>query len=193
MNRVALLDLDGTLADFDGKMASDLEKLRGPTEPPYEPSPGENHPEHIENRMSVIKKTPGWWRKLPKYEPGFQIVELLREFGFTLHILTKGPHRTTAAWTEKVDWVQEHLPDAGISVVTDKGLTYGQVLVDDWPEYTDRWLEWRPRGLVIMPVHPWNASYSHPNVVKFDGTSESLQEVRHRLEMRLGVKGLESD
>jgi len=38
-----------------------------------------------------------------------------------------------------------------------KSLVYGKVLVDDWPDYYLPWLGVRPRGLVTVPAHPWNA------------------------------------
>lgn len=58
-------------------------------------------------------------------------------------------------------------------------LRYGAVLVDDWPEYIRRWLENRPRGLVIMPAHEHNAGFNHPNVVRYDGTNKD--EVKARM------------
>lgn len=63
----------------------------------------------------------------------------------------------------------------------DKGLFYGTVLVDDYPEYMKRWLAWRPRGLGIVPTHPHNADFSHPNVVIYDGSDLAFQRVRKAL------------
>jgi len=52
-------------------------------------------------------------------------------------------------------------------------MVYGRALVDDWPPYVEAWLEYRPRGLVIMPDRPWNQGFSHPNVVRALGDPES--------------------
>lgn len=179
---VALLDMDGTVVDYDGQMRSDLEKLQGPEEAPYIPGPGD-HPPHIEARMDLIKSQVMWWYNLPGHQPGFRVVGLLRERGFRIHVLTKGPYRTLGAWTEKVRWVREHLPFANVSITDDKSLTYGAVLVDDWIPYVEGWLEYRPRGLVIMPAHTWNEGFSHPQVIRFTGTPENVEEVGNRLDM----------
>lgn len=179
--RIALIDLDGTVVDYDGQMKRDLEALRGPTEPPFNALGPQDQEPHIEARMSVIKRQPGWWRNLPELPSGMELVQMLRELGFSLNILTKGPHRTTSAWAEKVDWVRAHIPDAAVTITEDKGLVYGKVLCDDWPLYIKRWLAWRPRGLVIMPAHPWNAAFSHPNVIRYDGRPEVREQVYDRL------------
>jgi len=179
--RIALIDMDGTVVDYDGQMKRDLEALRSPNEPPYDALGPQDHAPHIEARMSVIKRQPGWWRNLPEYPVGMGVVAMLRELGFSLNILTKGPYRTTAAWMEKVDWVRSHIPDAAVTITEDKGLVYGKVLVDDWPPYIQRWLAWRPRGLVIMPDHPWNADFTHPNVIQYDGCKDHREQVYERL------------
>ena len=181
INRIALIDMDGTVVDYDGQMRVDLERLRAPSEPHYDLLGPGDHPSYIEARMSLIKRQPGWWRNLPKLQVGMQIVEILRSMKFSLHILTKGPYKTTTAWTEKVDWARENLPDAQITITEEKGLVYGKVLVDDWPPYVESWLKNRPRGLVIMPAHPWNAHIVHPNIVRFDGTRETYEPMYDRL------------
>jgi len=55
-----------------------------------------------------------------------------------------------------------------VTLTEDKGLVYGKVLVDDWPPYIERWLTWRPRGLVIMPARRWNATFTHPQVLRYE-------------------------
>ena len=179
--RVALVDMDGTTADFNGQLDRDLETMRGPTEEPC----GTQHDNlpHIEARAKSIKRQPGWWRNLPVLQDGMHIVELLRQEGYRLMVLTKGPTTTTSAWTEKVDWCRQYLPDAQVSIVEDKGLVFGKVLVDDWPAYAERWLAWRPRGLVIMPDRPWNQGFEHEQVFRYRGEQDDvalLQTLRWR-------------
>jgi hypothetical protein len=53
----------------------------------------------------------------------------------------------------------------------DKGLVYGALFYDDFPPYMEAWLRHRPRGLGIMPVTGYNKTFSHPNVVKWDGAN----------------------
>jgi hypothetical protein len=179
---IALVDLDGTLADFDGAMNRDLKRLAAPGEKLkesweyYDCMPG-----HIKERRRIIKSQPGWWRNLQPIPKQFAILDMFRDHGFTIHILTKGPVKDSAAWEEKVEWCKQHVPDAQITITMDKGLMYGKVLMDDFPPYIDRWLMWRPRGLVIMPEYPWNKTFEHDQVIPYDGSGESLDIINQRL------------
>lgn len=174
---IALFDLDGTLADYDAAMRRDLEPLRSPGEL----SDFGMYTPWNEARRQVVQSQPGWFRNLDPYKPGFEILGIARELKFDLHVVTKGPSKTPSAWTQKLEWCMQHVPDAKVHVVSDKSLVYGRVLVDDWPPYIERWLEWRPRGLVVMPAHLWNvdAFGFNANVIRYDG---NLLEVRRRLE-----------
>src|SRR3989344_4699419 len=70
----------------------------------------------------------------------FDVLKAARELEFTIHILTKGPILATPSWTEKVEWVMRHVPDAGVTVTQEKRLGYGKFLVDDYPGYISEWL-----------------------------------------------------
>lgn len=171
-DKVALFDMDGTLANYDSALRSEMEKL-------YPGKVGvvvrnENDPAAEHARM-LIQGQPGFWRNLKPYRPGFIIMLLARAIGFTPHILTKGPRKTVGAWSEKVEWCQIHVPDVPITITSDKSLVYGRVLVDDWPEYFLPWLEKRPRGVVIAPRHSWNESIKHPRVLVYDEASISSE------------------
>jgi 5'(3')-deoxyribonucleotidase len=182
---IALIDMDGTVADFDGAMLRELKRIASPGEPEligpdgrYVDSP------YISARRRLIRNQPGFWRSLPTYAPGFEIMSELKTLGFRCHILTKGPAREAAGWTEKVEWCRRHLPDTPVIIAEEKSLVYGRILVDDWSDYFLPWLEHRPRGLVIAPAHPWNKDITHPQVVRYDGTN--LDEVRDRLHKAAG-------
>jgi 5'-nucleotidase len=176
---IALFDLDGTLADYSGAMLRDMRLLQAPGEPEYKER-DEDEPEHLRQRAALIRRQPGWWENLDKYPPAFEILAIARELKFQCHVLSKGPTSASGAWTEKLRWCQKHVPDLLVTITQDKGLVYGKVLVDDWPKYVSRWLEWRPRRLVIMPAHPWNEGYSHTNVIRYS-SDEQLPEIRERL------------
>lgn len=182
---IALIDMDGTLCDYEGAMNEGLRAIAAPGEKMPE-NFDEDIPEYMKNRQSLIKKQVGWWENLRFTDFGQKILSKLRELKFELHILTKGPWSTTSAWTEKVKWCRTNVPDASITITEDKGLVYGRVLVDDYPGYIERWLEWRPRGTVIMPSYPYNAGFEHPNVFRYRGPSDDpqlqlvLEEVRKR-------------
>jgi 5'-nucleotidase len=177
-SKIALFDMDGTLADYDGQLLKDLQRLASEYEPPpvlYSDAP------YLEARRQVITSQVGWWIKLSKFQLGWDVLEVAKEIGYSISVLTKGPARKHTAWAEKVEWCNHHLAGYidGVTIAYDKGLVYGAVLVDDWPDYIKSWLEHRPRGLVIMPAHDHNAGFTHPNVVRYDGTN--IDEVRIRM------------
>ncbi|MEZ4453254.1 MAG: hypothetical protein R3B09_27575 [Nannocystaceae bacterium] len=181
---VALVDMDGTLCDYNGTMDRALAELRGPGDA-TPPEDGEPEPAWLRARISLVRRQPGWWRGLPRLERGFEILGELQALRFEIHVLTKGPAGASIAWAEKLEWCQEHLPGVPVTITMDKGLVYGKVLVDDYPPYIERWLEWRPRGQVIMPSQPWNAGFRRDRVLPYDGTN--LDEVRHTLQRLCGA------
>lgn len=189
-DNVALVDLDGTIADYDKSMKKYMDLLKSPNEIDYS-----NHyddvPSYIEARRRLIKNQPGFWRNLPRLELGFDIVELLIQAEFELVVLTKGPKRVPAAWQEKVEWCTKYLPEASITVTQNKSLTYGKILVDDFPDYFMGWLKARPRGLVITVAHPWNAEVQHPNVIRYDGTNtDQIRDAIHAARDRVSGEDL---
>jgi len=74
-------------------------------------------------------------------------------------------------------WIDKYMgKNMDITITRDKGLVYGKVLVDDWPEYIERWLKWRPRGIVIMPANSANLGFSHRQVLRYTG--KNLAQVK---------------
>lgn len=175
---IALLDLDGTVADFDGELTRQMRLLQAPDEEPFVNVGNFEGPPHVEARKLLIKSQPGFWRNLPRLPLGFEILDLLRELRFTTHILSKTPRRPLAAHTEKAEWCEAHVPDLPVMLTKDKGLHYGKVLVDDWPPFAERWLMWRKRGFVVVPAQPWNDGFQHPNVFRYTGAPEERAALR---------------
>lgn len=181
-DKVALIDLDNTIADYDGSMGLQMISINSPSET-YQRYDVE--PPYIEARRKLIQRQPGFWERLNILPMGIQIVDELRQLQFTLHVLTKGPASCPAAWSEKVKWCRAVIPDALVTVTEDKSLTYGRVLVDDYPPYFEKWLLARPRGLVICVAHHYNKDFAkggskeHPNVLRFDGSN--INELKIRL------------
>jgi 5'(3')-deoxyribonucleotidase len=175
--KIALFDLDGSLANFDGAMRRDLRLMRFPGEPEIADDTKLHDLEaefsYIKARMDFIKSKPGWWRKLPRIDSGFVILREAQRIGYHIDILTKASRKQSQAWMEKVQWCekQPELAEADIHLTMNKGLVYGKLLFDDFPDYMTKWLRHRPRGLGIMPVTAYNGAYSQPNVVKYDGTN----------------------
>jgi 5'-nucleotidase len=179
MERIALFDMDGSLADYDHSMRAELRRMRSPAEPPILDTDdfhalAEAHP-HLRYRMDVVKSVPGWWLNLPRIEAGFEVVTLAAEIGFKIGVLTKGPGRHSLAWKEKLDWIhgQPELEDCDITITLDKSNTYGTLLYDDFAPYMIKWLKNRPRGLGIMPTTTYNSDFIHDRVVRWDGSNQA--------------------
>lgn len=174
MKKIALFDLDGSLADYEGALVRDLERLRFPGEPATTRETiweHENNYAHVKARMDLIKQSRDWWFGLHSIPSGFAVKNTAEAMGFDIHILTKGPRGCPKAWSEKLEWCQVRMsPDIKVHITCDKGMVYGHVLFDDFPAYMDRWINARPRGLGIMPVTAHNKDYNHPRVIKFDGS-----------------------
>jgi 5'(3')-deoxyribonucleotidase len=191
--KTADVDLDGTVADYDKRMQEELEKLRSPHEPPPPDRSQANYEDgsHMSARRLLIKSQPGFWRNLPRIERGFEVVQVLREIGFGINVLTKGPKARSVllAWTEKAEWSAEHMPYASVTITQHKHRHYSRVLFDDWPDYWMPWARVRPRGLVISVAQPWNAGIEHPNFIRYDGTN--LQQVRERAQRAFDRKSRE--
>jgi 5'-nucleotidase len=177
---VALFDLDGTLADFDGAMRAGMRALSHPNEMLSAELPEtDDEPPHLTARRRLIKRQPGFWTGLKRLDLGFKLLDHAVACGYRISVLTKAPRTNFPAWSEKVAWCHAHLPmDKGVQVnlVEDKGLVYGKVLVDDWPLYIESWLQWRPRGLVLMPAQPWNESFAHPQVLRVTMANVAVAE-----------------
>jgi 5'-nucleotidase len=178
---IALFDMDGTLCDYDLGLFEALEKLRAPNEEIYKPSMSRDFPDYMQNRADLIRSSEGWWANLPKFKLGWDVLEIARKLEYEIMILTQGPRRNPASWSGKKKWIDSNLgPDVDITITRDKGLVYGRVLVDDYPEYIERWLQWRKRGLVIMPANESNSGFTHGQVIRYDGSN--LDEVANAME-----------
>lgn len=158
IDNVALVDMDGTICGFHEALEKDLERILGKDREKMSA-------QAVREVEWLIRRQTGWYQNLKPLPFGFEIVRMLQEIGFRIMILTKSSKESKNAWSEKVAWIAEHLPEADVTVTQDKGLVYGKVLVDDYPSHFFRWMERRPRGKVVMPVQPWNKdTLSRPNL-----------------------------
>lgn len=173
---IALFDMDGTLCDYDRALQESMEKLQSPSEPPYGGVPKDDAPIYLKARADLIRSKTSWWANLPKFKLGFDIWEITVALDFRNMVLTQGPKRNPNAWMGKKLWLDKNIgEEVDVTMTRDKGLVYGKILVDDFPKYITRWLEWRPRGLVIMPAQEHNVGFAHPQVIRYDGSN--LEEV----------------
>jgi len=183
---VALFDLDGTLCDYDTALLVRMQNLQAPEETPIKEIPrSDNIPSYLSSRMNLIRSNEAWWEGLPQFKLGFDVWGVALVLGFRRVILTQGPKRSPISWSGKKRWVDKNLGvDTDMIITRDKSLVYGKVLVDDYPDYIEEWLKWRPRGLVIMPAGPHNRVFTHSQVVRYDGNnlarvSSEMERVRN--------------
>jgi 5'-nucleotidase len=181
IENIILFDMDQTLCDHDKGLFESLEKLRSPNEPIFYPPILDETPQYMKNRANLIRSSESWWENLEKLKLGWDILELAKELDFRIMILTQGPKKYPSSWSGKKKWIDKNLgQDTEITITRDKSLVYGKILVDDYPGYVEPWLEWRTRGLGIMPVNIRNKDYKHSQVIKYDGTN--LKDVKYAME-----------
>ncbi len=177
---IALFDLDGTLCDYDKDLLEKLEELRSPKEPHL--SSMRNAPPYIKKRVDMIRASEEWWKNLPRFQLGWDILNVAKNFNYRIMILTQGPRKNPSAWSGKKKWIDKNLgEDVDVTMTRDKGIVYGKVLVDDFPGYIEKWLEWRTRGVVIMPANESNQNFTHPHVIRYDGTN--INHVKNALRL----------
>lgn len=169
---IALFDMDGTLCDYEGAIRRDYDYQKGPGDPDY--SPNNKEIPHLRRRVDFIRSKPGWWLNLETLQLGFDVLEILEKY-YDIHIASKGPRNCQNSWTEKLLWVQKHIPDVTTHITQDKSLIYGDILVDDYPPYLEAWLERHTNGIGIMPIHYYNKDFKHESVIPYDGDKEKLE------------------
>jgi 5'(3')-deoxyribonucleotidase len=183
-DKVALVDMDGTLCDFRGALDRDVARvMNGRGAAVKVPACVVQEVEYL------IRGQAGWYRNLKPLPLGFEIVRMLQEIGFRIMIMTKSSKESKNAWSEKVAWIAEHLPEADVTVTQDKSLVYGRVLVDDYPSHFLKWMEHRPRGIVVMPLQAWNKDTSKRPHLHTVASRDDLKVLRPVLEAAFERKG----
>jgi 5'-nucleotidase len=168
---IALIDLGDTLCECTPALGAALRRLRQPGER-REDEALVPLPIYLETRRRQVMSAPNFWRDLPPRRPGMELLALLRDLGFRIHVLTKGPGDAAHVWAEKVAWCHEHVPGVPVTVTDDKARVHGHVLVDDWLPYVEDWQRQWPDGLAIVPAHSWNAgAVEGPRLIRDEGGS----------------------
>jgi 5'-nucleotidase len=194
MSKLALIDLDGTMADYDGAITRGLLSLSAGAELET-PLQGmgftrEQNPLWLQERERLVRSMPGFYRDLKPLLSGFYVVGVLQRAGYALHVATKAPrHNTAIASKEKIEWCEEYLPNIPVTISGDKSILRGDILFDDWPGYIGPWLEANPNSIVLMPDRQWNANYQADRCYRIteSTTSEDILDVIHQHENKLNV------
>jgi len=187
---IALFDMDGTLFDYEGEIIKTLNRIKSPDEPIVESWVKDNSPEYVLRRRKLITSSESWWENLPRFQLGWDVLDIAKNLDYRIMILTQGPREIPEAWSGKKKSIDKHLgKDVEITMTRDKGLVFGKVLVDDFPPYIESWLKWRKRSLVIMPANEGNKDYSHKQVIRYDGTN--LEQVQRAMKIAKNRNSLE--
>ena len=192
--KIALFDMDSSLADYESALIRDLNLIAAPNEPTITNLWEAEKAPHMKYRMRMIKNQPNWWLNLDLIPMGVEVFSISRAYGFDCQILTKGPNFLGAAWKEKFEWAKKHLGDVVVTITggcPDEGRidqyksnVYGHFFYDDYTYYMEGWLNARKRGIGIMPVTNQNKDFKHPRVLKYDGNVKQLKQVLERISVR---------
>ncbi|HLR32372.1 MAG TPA: hypothetical protein VK074_07780 [Fodinibius sp.] len=90
----------------------------------------EEHRIQYEDRLDEI---PGFFSNLPPVDGALEGYRRLQE-QYETYILSTGPWNNPSAWSDKLLWVQKHLPQAGykrLILSHNKHLNAGDYLIDD--------------------------------------------------------------
>jgi len=171
MTKLVLLDLDGTLADYDAAMISGLASLMSSEEVFIDRSgigfQRDIVPTYMQERERMVRSMPGFYRHLKPIPLGFFVYSVLRDLGYNFHVASKAPrHNTAIASMEKIQWCEEYLPGIPVTISGDKSILRGDILFDDWPGYIEPWLQANSNGLAIVPDSPWNKKFHHSRILK---------------------------
>lgn len=160
--KIALIDMDYVLCDYQATMEPYLKSLESPEEvDKYDYSNMwvlEKEYPHIKRRLHPIMSKQGFWTGLKPIDAGLQLYKYISE-RFETYILSKALKNCSLAWKEKVDWLHKYIGNnIEIMLVTNKKLVVGDLLVDDMPENAEDFLKLNPKGRVIMPIRKHNES-----------------------------------
>lgn len=173
--KIAFVDLDGTLANYDRGMIEHLcvlnagclsaEEISGLFK---ETSGSRERPIWLENQKQMVHCLPEFWESLSVLAGGWAALVELQSLDYEIHIVTKIPRSALAvAAKAKIEWCRKHLAlllglHMNLHLTTDKKVFKGDLLMDDWPPYIDAWLKTNPDGVVWMPSWGYNGNYTPP-------------------------------
>jgi len=136
-----LIDMDGTIADFEGYLFQQYAELY-PTQPlPDAINTGfyvaKRYPEPYSQRLWEIITAPNFFRSLPPIDGALEAIAALEARGHTLFLCTSPLLVYENCVLEKFQWVDEHLGKSWIPrmiLATDKTVVTGDIIIDDKPK-----------------------------------------------------------
>lgn len=185
--KIALVDMDGCIADWNTPAVEQLKELESPDEKGLYDYDNvhlmqDKYP-HFARRADLIMERKGFWLNLQPITAGIALYWKLAK-KFDTYILTKAPAKSSLAWGEKIEWLHKHIdPNIKKIIVTsyDKGMVYGDIFFEDYGKNIRSWTTKHPHGYVIMPSRTWNQDVKDiPNVYRwtdgYDNESNGVVE-----------------
>lgn len=108
------------------------------------------------------------YRHLPIMEGAREAVLRFIEAGYEVFVLTKIPKKNPYAATEKIFWIEDHIPEFEdrIIIAPDKGALgqKGHILIDDHPEWANAHNFATGGGQVIKFERDWNQVFKEAGI-----------------------------
>ncbi len=158
-----LVDMDGVIADFEGKFLEDWRKTYPdrhyiPVEERVTFYVTDQYPFEIRNLVESIYHSPGFYRSLAPIPGALDALRELRKLGQEVFICTSPLSNYENCILEKYQWVEHYLGREWVQRVIltkDKTIISGDILVDDRPYV--RGVE-TPRWEHVLYDQPYNRS-----------------------------------
>jgi len=183
---VVLLDCDGVLADFIGRVCDTIEAFGGPRYEPHHVTEF-NFTKALGLDDSLARKVKraisddsAWWSTLPPFPEAITGVAALREVA-DVYIVTS-PWNSNRTWLHaRESWLKHHfdIPHSHVIACSAKHLVRGDVFVDDKTEAVAAWQAAHRDAIAVQWETPHNRN---------DGwtgrSTRSWADVRHLTTVR---------
>jgi 5'-nucleotidase len=138
---IILVDMDGTLVDFDGGLLAAWRKKYPeeyfvPLEERRSFHPHKDYPERLQQKVIDLCHTVGFVRSLPPMPGGIEAVQSLLEDGHDVRFCTSHLTGYDPCVLEKYQWIDDHFGTEAVDriiLTRDKTLIRGDILIDDKP------------------------------------------------------------
>lgn len=131
---IILLDLDGTLIDWDRKFLESWNQRSIVTRNSYYMEDCVEEP-YRQEALDVMR-SPGFFEFLPLMKGALKAIEEMEEHGFNLKICTAPIYESDYCCQEKVNWIKKNLGEKWLKklvMCSDKSLIKADYLIDDKP------------------------------------------------------------
>lgn len=141
MKTIVLVDMDGVIADFDGRFI-EVWKTKHPERPQLDQNNRTNFriehefPEQLRKEVRKVFTSPGFYRSLPAIPGAVDSMNEMSDSGFDVWICTSPLADYENCVLEKYKWVEDHLGRSWtekIIITRNKYLIVGDWLIDDYP------------------------------------------------------------